>query len=77
MPLRHYLRWEFDPTRRVTVHAPSGIDRRLDLLHDAPGFTRSSLDVEPLEPEEILPAGGEYQYRIDGEPLFFPNAQKR
>ena len=49
VPLRHYLRWEFDPTRRVTVHAPSGIDRRLDLLHDAPGFTRSSLDVEPLE----------------------------
>ena len=28
---------------------------------------RYELDVEAVEPEEILPAGGEYQYRIDGE----------
>ncbi len=28
---------------------------------------RYELDVEPLEPEDLLDAGGEYQYRIGGE----------
>jgi ribonuclease BN (tRNA processing enzyme) len=33
VPLRHYLRYEFDPPRRVRVLAPAGIDHRLDDLH--------------------------------------------
>lgn len=48
VPLRHYLRWEFRPTRRVRVIGPAGLDARIDALHDEPGFTAASLDVEPL-----------------------------
>ena len=46
--LRHYLRWQFEPTRRVRVIAPSGLAQRLDALHDEPGFTAGSLDVEAI-----------------------------
>lgn len=46
--LRHYLRYQFDPPRRITVHAPAGLDRRMDALHDEPGFTKQSLDVVAL-----------------------------
>ena len=49
--LRHYLRWQFDPPRHVRVFAADGIDRRLDALHDEPGFTAATLDVERLTPE--------------------------
>jgi ribonuclease BN (tRNA processing enzyme) len=49
--LRHYLRWQFDPPRRVRVIAADGIDRRLDALHDEPGFTAATLDVERLAPQ--------------------------
>ncbi len=48
VPLRHYLRYEFEPPRRVTVHAPAGLARRLDALHDEPGFTAQALDVVDL-----------------------------
>ncbi len=48
VPLRHYLRYEFEPPRRVTVHAPTGLARRLDALHDEPGFTAQALDVVEL-----------------------------
>lgn len=47
VPLRHYLRYEFEPPRRMTVHAPRGLSRRLDGLHDQPGFTAAALD--PVE----------------------------
>ena len=50
VPLRHYLRYEFEPPRRVRVIAPAGLDRRLDDLHAEPGFTRASLDVDALRP---------------------------
>jgi len=50
VPLRHYLRYEFVPPRRVTVHAPEGVARRLDGLHDEPGFTAQALDVVDLSP---------------------------
>lgn len=46
--LRHYLRWQFHPTRRVRVIAPAGLEQRIDALHDEPGFTAASLDVEPI-----------------------------
>src|SRR4051794_28252040 len=45
--LRHYLRWE-KPRRRVRVVGSVGLEERLDALHDEPGFTAASLDVEPL-----------------------------
>lgn len=48
VPLRHYLRYEFEPGRRVRVIAPEGIGRRLDGLHDEPGFSAQALDVEEL-----------------------------
>jgi ribonuclease BN (tRNA processing enzyme) len=48
VPLRHYLRYEFEPPRRVRVIAPRGLGERLDDLHAQPGFTADSLDVEAL-----------------------------
>lgn len=48
VPLRHYLRYEFEPGRRVRVIAPEGIAGRLDGLHDEPGFAAQALDVEAL-----------------------------
>lgn len=47
--LRHYLRWQFDPPRRVRVIAPDGLASRLDALHDEPGFATQSLDIEALK----------------------------
>jgi ribonuclease BN (tRNA processing enzyme) len=47
--LRHYLRYELDPPRRVTVHAASGLADRIDALHASPGFTAEVLDVVDLE----------------------------
>ena len=46
--LRHYLRYEFDPPRRVSVHAPAELGHRIDALHAEPGFTAATLDVLPL-----------------------------
>jgi ribonuclease BN (tRNA processing enzyme) len=48
--LRHYLRWEFDPPRRVRVVAAGGLEQRIDGLHDEPGFAAAVLDIEALEP---------------------------
>jgi ribonuclease BN (tRNA processing enzyme) len=48
VPLRHYLRWDFDPPRRVRVLGPAGLETRLDAVHDQPGFAATSLDIEGL-----------------------------
>ncbi len=48
VPLRHYLRYEFEPPRRVAVLAPAALPGRLDALLAQPGFTAESLDVSPL-----------------------------
>jgi len=50
VPLRHYLRYEFDPPRRVAVYAPNGLARRIDALHDEPGFSAESIDTPPFGP---------------------------
>ena len=50
VPLRHYLRYEFDPPRRARVFGPAGLGDRLDLLHAHPGFAAASLDVATLAP---------------------------
>ncbi len=44
--LRHYLRYEFEPPRRVRVLAPAGIADRLDGLLAEPGFAAEALDIE-------------------------------
>ncbi len=51
--LRHYLHWEFQPPRRVRVLAPHGLATRLDALHDEPGFTAATLDVEDVIPGTV------------------------
>lgn len=48
--LRHYLRYEFAPPRRIAVHADAGLAARLDGLHGEPGFTAEALDVVALAP---------------------------
>ena len=48
VPLRHYLRWEWAPSRRVRVLGPSGLDARIDALHAETGFTAEALDVEAI-----------------------------
>ncbi|MFI5260124.1 MAG: MBL fold metallo-hydrolase, partial [Candidatus Limnocylindrales bacterium] len=48
VPLRHYLKWEFDPPRHVRVVGPAGLAARLDALDGHAGFTADSLDVEAL-----------------------------
>jgi ribonuclease BN (tRNA processing enzyme) len=50
VPLRHYLRYEFEPPRRVRVIGPAGLGERLDALHAEPGFTAASLDCEMMGP---------------------------
>ena len=49
VPLRHYLRYQFNPPRRGRVVAPAGIADRLDALHDEPGFSSAALDCEAVE----------------------------
>ena len=48
VPLRHYLRYEFAPPRRVRLLGPAGLGDRLDALHGHPGFAAVALDVEAL-----------------------------
>jgi len=48
VPFRHYLRYEFEPPRRVRVVAPAGLTARLDALHDEDGFCSEALDVVAL-----------------------------
>lgn len=50
VPLRHYLRFEFEPPRRVTVHAPRELPERLDALHGQRDFSVAALDVIALSP---------------------------
>lgn len=54
IPLRHYLRYEFKPGRRVRVFGPSGLDDRLDCLHAQPGFTAEALDFNALTVGSIV-----------------------
>lgn len=48
VPLRHYLRYEFRPPRRVRVFGPAALADRLDALHGEPGFAAATLDCEAL-----------------------------
>jgi ribonuclease BN (tRNA processing enzyme) len=55
--LRHYLRYQFRPPRRVGVHAPAALGERLDALHGQPGFSAEALDIMPLA-EGTIDIGG-------------------
>jgi ribonuclease BN (tRNA processing enzyme) len=44
--LRHYLRYEFDPPRRMRVIAPAGLRGRLDGVMGEPGFAAGTLEIE-------------------------------
>jgi len=48
VPLRHYLRFEFEPPRRARVIGPRELSDRMDALHAEPGFSAASLDCEVL-----------------------------
>jgi ribonuclease BN (tRNA processing enzyme) len=45
--LRHYLRYEFEPPRRIRVLGPAALAARLDALHGYP-FCEGVLDTEVL-----------------------------
>jgi ribonuclease BN (tRNA processing enzyme) len=74
--LRQYLRWQFQPPRRVRVMAADGLAGRLDAVHDEPGFAAASLDVDPLVPgsfeigditveaERVTHTGNSYAFRV-------------
>jgi ribonuclease BN (tRNA processing enzyme) len=55
VPLRHYLAFQLREVRRVRVIAPDGLTDRIDALHDRPGFTAHTLDVEspPTRPLRV------------------------
>jgi ribonuclease BN (tRNA processing enzyme) len=48
VPLRHYLKWEFNPSRRLRVAAPAGLGSRLDVINGEAGFAAQALDIEGL-----------------------------
>lgn len=48
VPLRHYLKWEFNPSRRLRVAAPAGLGARLDVINGEAGFAAEALDIERL-----------------------------
>ena len=82
--LRHYLRYEWDPPRRIRVLAPAGLTARLDGLAGEPGFTRAALDVEdrvegrsaigPFTLETRLVTHGEESYAVRVTPRADPAA---
>jgi ribonuclease BN (tRNA processing enzyme) len=48
--LRHYLRYEFVPPRRLRVLGPAGLGERIDAFLAEPGFAGEALDVEARAP---------------------------
>ena len=49
VPLRHYLKYEAEQTRRLEIHGPAELPARLDALFAEPGFL-ASIRVVALEP---------------------------
>lgn len=54
VPLRHYLAYQLGAPRHVRVIAPDGLERRIDALHERPGFTAETLDCEPPSTDPIV-----------------------
>ena len=55
--LRHYLRFEFDPPRRVRVLGPADLGNRIDALHAEAGFAEATLEVEAIGGPSIRTIG--------------------
>ena len=85
VPMRHYLRWEFETGRRLRVLGPRELNDRLDALHAQPGFSAEALDTEPLwettfrvgtiqiEARKVFHTDDSYAFRLsteDGAPAF-------
>jgi ribonuclease BN (tRNA processing enzyme) len=49
VPMRHYLRWEFAPPRRMRLIGPRDLPRRLDALHADEHFSVAAFDPETLD----------------------------
>ena len=65
VPLRHYLRYDLQPPRRVRVIGPAGLADRLDALHGQPGFCAESFEMHPI-PMGIQTIG---PFRIGSRPV--------
>ena len=53
VPLRHYLRYQLSPGRRMRVLGPRDLATRLDALHAEPGFAAAALDCESMGEREL------------------------
>lgn len=53
VPMRHYLRYQLHPARRVRVLGPRDLGARLDALHAEPGFSAAALDLETLGERDV------------------------
>jgi ribonuclease BN (tRNA processing enzyme) len=62
--LRHYLRYQFTPPRRVRVLAPRGLAERLDALHGQPGFAAEALDCADLAAGTVSIGGLDVESRL-------------
>lgn len=64
VPLRHYLRYELAPSRRMRVIGPSELGGRLDALHAEPGFSAGALDLATLGEATHLVGGLSVEGRL-------------
>jgi ribonuclease BN (tRNA processing enzyme) len=48
VPMRHYMRWEFQPPRRARIIGPRDLPNRLNALHADDGFSGQAFDTEAL-----------------------------
>ena len=81
VPLRHYLKWEFVPSRRLGVLGPAGLAGRVDSLNGELGFAAEALDVKPLaegirrigpfevEARRVAHTDESYAFRVAPAPL--------
>ncbi len=61
VPLRHYLRYQFRPPRRVAVMGPAGLADRLDGLLGEAGFAAAELDITELRAASPRPGIGPFR----------------
>jgi ribonuclease BN (tRNA processing enzyme) len=64
VPLRHYLVYEFQPSRRVRVLGPQGLSDRLDTVFGDAGFAGRALDHEDLRVGVRKIGGLELEWRL-------------
>jgi ribonuclease BN (tRNA processing enzyme) len=84
--LRHYLRYELQPARRLRVIGPAELGDRLDALHAEPGFSAQALDLEAIDgtalrvggldllPRKVTHTADSHAYRVsagDGPGLVY------